>query len=134
MTTAGLTLNCVIVGGTGCATCIVVACGFVVPPAPVATAEYVVVCVGVSLTLPDNCELVSRVRADEPEVAAIVTDVALVIFQFRVMLCPSLIEVALAEKTRVGVGVEGGVGFWAETPEQEQSPHSAIGAIPNAIQ
>lgn len=98
------------VGGTGCATCTVVVCGFVVPPAPVATAEYVVVCAGVSLTLPDAFALVATVRADEPEVAVIVIDVALVICQFRVMLCPSLIEVELAEKTREGVGVGSGVG------------------------
>jgi len=38
-TEVGLALNCVIVGGTGCATCTVVVCGFVLPPEPVATAE-----------------------------------------------------------------------------------------------
>jgi len=47
-------------------------------------------------------ELVINVRADDPAVAVIVTDAALVAFQFRVTLCPELIEFVFAEKTKVG--------------------------------
>ena len=95
-------------------------------------------CVGESFTCPDSWELVSSVRVDDPAVAVIVIEVALLICQFSVMLCPSLIDVALAEKTSVGaadgVGVGVGVGFWPETPEQEHRAQNAIGASPDAIQ
>jgi hypothetical protein len=53
-TRVGVTLNCVIVGVTGCTTCTVAVCGFVLPPPPVATAEYVVVWVGESATVPED--------------------------------------------------------------------------------
>jgi len=67
---------------------------------------------------------VVTVRVEEPAVAVIVTDVAFVACQFNVTLCPALIELALAEKTRVGF-VE-----LPDSPTQEQSPHKAIGIVP----
>ena len=84
--------------------------------------------------MPRACELVLSVRVDEPDVAVILIEVELVVCQLSVMLCPSLIDVALEEKTRVGAGVTfggGGAGFW---PEHEQRPKSAIGAMLDATQ
>ena len=48
-----------------------------------ATAEYVVFCVGVSVTDPEACELVATVR---PESVVIVSEVAFAPFQLRVTL------------------------------------------------
>jgi hypothetical protein len=54
------------------------------------------------VTEPATCELVVNVRVEVPAVAVIVTDVALLACQFRVTLCPELMEFEVAEKTRVG--------------------------------
>jgi len=67
------------------------------------------------------CELVVNVRVADPTVAVIVTEVALAECQFRVTLCPALMEFVVAEKTRVGGGFEPLLVpvpvFWL--PEQE---------------
>jgi hypothetical protein len=52
-TAGGFAVNDVICGCTGRATCTLVFCGGLLPPGPVATAAYVVVCVGASVTLPE---------------------------------------------------------------------------------
>ena len=54
------------------------------------------------MTEPATCELVVNVRVEDPAVAVIVTDVALSACQFKVTLCPELMELVFAEKTRVG--------------------------------
>lgn len=50
--------------------------------------------------------LVVTVRVDEPAVAVIVTEDALVEPQLNVTLCPLLIEVALAVRVTVGAEVD----------------------------
>ena len=111
-TVVGLAVNWVIcggVGGGGGVTCTVTVCGELLPPTPVATAEYVVFWVGESLTLPEACGLVLNVRVDDPAVAVIVTPVAFVLCQFSVTLCPEVMEVGLALSVTVGdAGVGGG--------------------------
>jgi hypothetical protein len=62
------------------------------PPAPVATAEYVVFWVGVSVTEPDACELVATVRLP----AVIVSEAAFASCQLRVTVCPVVMEVGVA--------------------------------------
>ena len=42
-------------------------------------------------------------RVDAPAAAVMVTDVAFVVCQFNVTLCPELIELELAEKVRAGL-------------------------------
>ena len=87
--------------------------------------------------MPDAFELVSSVRVEEPAVALIVTEVALVVCQFSVTLCPSLMVLAVTEKTRVGAaGGDGGCGGFSPElgVEHEQSTQNAIGRIPNAVQ
>lgn len=84
-----------------------------------------------SVTEPPTFELVINVRADEPAVAVIVTDVALVAFQFRVTLCPELIELVFAEKTKVG-GVEPLLVLVLLLLEQEDK-HNAVAINPRAI-
>lgn len=126
-------MNWVMVGGTGCATSTVALCGLLLPPAPVATAEYVVVCAGESLIVPAVCELLVTVREDVPAVAVIATEVALFVCQLRVTLWPSSMEPVLAEKTTVGaVAGTGGVGgfeFWLEEPvEHEHKAQKALRA------
>lgn len=54
------------------------------------------------MTEPASCELVVSVRVEDPTVALMVVEVAFVACQFRVTLCPVLIEFVFAEKTRVG--------------------------------
>jgi hypothetical protein len=83
--------------------------------------------VGESLTLPDACELVVTVREPEPVEAVIVTDVAFVVCQFKVTLCPAVIAVAFAEKARVGIP-EPLPGL--EAPAQAQRAKSARSMIP----
>jgi hypothetical protein len=56
------------------------------------------------------------------------TEEALAACQFKVTLCPGLIELALAENTSVGLEE------LAPSPLQEQSPHKAIGIVPQANQ
>ena len=73
------------------------------PPEPVATAEYVVVCVGESVTFPEACELVITVREAEPEEPVMVTDVAFVACQVKVTICPAVIAFVLTEKNMAGV-------------------------------
>lgn len=57
---------------------------------------------GASVTLPDACELVVKVRVAPPAVAVIVTEVAFALCQFNVTVCPALIAPELAENTRSG--------------------------------
>ena len=57
----------------------------------------------------------------------IVNDVAFVVDQVRVTLCPEVIVVALALKDTVGAGFEGGGGV-----EEELPPHAVIIAIRSA--
>ena len=83
------------------------------------------------MTEPATFELVINVRADEPAVAVIVTDVALVAFQFSVTLCPELMELVLAEKTRVG-GVEPLLVLELLLLEQEDK-HNTVAINPRAI-
>jgi hypothetical protein len=85
-----------------------------------------VVCVGESLTVPEACELVIRVRVDDPAVAVIVTELASTARHVKVTLCPGLTELLLAVKTMLG-------GLFA-SPEQAESPHKAIGTINQIIQ
>ena len=68
-----------------------------------ATAVYVVVCVGLSACVPAARVLLITVRAAEPEEAVMVTLVEFVAFQLSVTLCPEGIVLVLAEKIRVGV-------------------------------
>ena len=76
-------------------------------------------------------ELVINVRADDPAVAVIVTDAALVAFQFRVTLCPELIEFVFAEKTKVG-GIVPLPVLVLLLLEQEDK-HNAVAINPRAI-
>jgi hypothetical protein len=76
-------------------------------------------------------ELVINVRADDPAVAVIVTDAALVAFQFRVTLCPELIEFVFAEKTKVG-GFEPLLVLVLLLLEQEDK-HKDVAINPRAI-
>ena len=79
------------------------------------------VCVGESITLPPACELVATLRVVEPAVAVIVTDMAFVLCQLKVTLCPEIIEVGLADNAIVGV-------LWPEPiSPQPQSPARANG-------
>lgn len=98
------------------------------PCAPVATAEYVVVCVGESFTLPEALDVEVTVLVALPAVAVIVTAVAFVACQLRATLCPALIELTLAEKMRVGSVVG------PARPLQALSPHRANGIIPLIMQ
>jgi hypothetical protein len=84
-----------------------------------------VVFVGESLTLPEGWDVEGSVRVELPAVAVIVTAVAFVVCQLRVTLCPALIELTLAEKTRVGA-----VLGPPARPPQALSPHKANGSIP----
>jgi len=61
--------------------------------------------VGVSVTLPDACGLVVRVFVEDPAVAVIETDVALVLCQLTVTLCPGLMDAGLTDSVMVGGGV-----------------------------
>lgn len=82
------------------------------------------------MTEPATCELVVNVRVEDPTVAVIVTDVALVACQFRVTLCPELMEFAFAEKIRVG-GLEPLLVLAVLPPEQEHKHNIPIN--PRAI-
>jgi hypothetical protein len=61
-----------------------------------------VVCDGESVTLPDACELFTTVRDALPAFAVIVIEDALVACHVSVTLCPTPIDVLLAEKDRLG--------------------------------
>lgn len=88
------------------------------------------VCVGESLTVPDASELVVTFRVVDPAVAVIVIDVAPDVCHVNVTLCPEAIELALAEKTRVGA-----LAFWVvEPPEQAHKLHNATGTNTKPIQ
>jgi hypothetical protein len=100
-----------------CPTCTLAVCGELLPPVPVATAEYVVVWVGESFTFPEACELVVTVREVESEVAVMVTDVAFVVCQVNVTLCPAVIAFVLAEKINVGVAEVLGSGAGDPPPQ-----------------
>ena len=88
------------------------------------------VCVGESFTDPDACEVVVRVRVEEPAEAVIVTEVAFVACQVRVTLCPLLIDAELAAS--VTLGAEGEVAF--ELLAQEERPQTANKRVPDEIQ
>jgi hypothetical protein len=81
LTVEGVALNCVICG----ATCTVTLSGALVPPGPVATAVYVVAVVGASVVVPVASVLVISVRDEDPAVAVMVIDVALVVVQLSVV-------------------------------------------------
>ncbi len=83
------------------------------------------------MTEPATCELDVNVRVEDPAVAVIVTDVALSACQFRVTLCPELMEFVFAEKTRVG-GLEPLLGLVVLLLEQEHK-HNAVSINPRAI-
>ena len=72
------------------------------PPDPVATAVYVVVCVGESFTVPAACELTVTVRGVEPVEAVMVTEVELVACQLSVTLCPDVMVFVFGEKIKLG--------------------------------
>jgi len=87
MMEVGLTVNRVTCGtGVAADTCTFAIAAGLEPPAPVATAVYVVVAVGESLMLPAACELVVTVRVVLPAVAVIVTELAFDDCQFSVTL------------------------------------------------
>jgi len=79
--------------------------------------------------LPEAFELVATVRVDDPATAVMMTDVASVDCHVRVTLCPSVIDLALAD--RVTVGVE----FWlpVEAPEQERRPNEVSSITPSPM-
>jgi len=85
-----------------------------------------VVCVGVSVTLPSACELASTFLIDVP--AVIVTDVALVLCQLSVTVCPEMIEVGLADRVTVGAGVP------EPLSPQPDRPAKTSGIAPQMIQ
>lgn len=82
---------------------------------------------GESVTLPEACELVVTVRVDEPAVAVIVTEVALLDCQFSVTVCPALMAPELAENTRSG-------GLPLLNPVQPQRANRATGIAPQLTQ
>lgn len=82
------------------------------------------------MTEPATCELVVNVRVEDPAVAVMVTDVALPACQFRVTLCPELMEFVFAEKTRVG-GFEPLLVLVVWLLEQEHK-HNAVTINPRA--
>jgi hypothetical protein len=122
----GFAVKFTIWGGTGSTTCTTAVCGELLPPGPVATAVYVVVCVGESFQVPAACELVVKVCAPpEPVEAVMVMVVALVAFQLSVTLCGGVIVLLLAEKIKVGVaGGLLGAGL-PLAPPQAQRPKRA---------
>lgn len=127
-TVVGAALNCVICGGAGGWTCTVTVCGWLSPPFPLATAVYVVVCVGESLTLPATCGTVATVRgADVPAAAVMVTEVAFVLCHARLTLCPAMIVLGVAERVTVGRPPP-------LSPLQPLSPKKASGSNPQKIQ
>jgi len=69
----------------------------------VATAVYVVVCVGLSASVPAARVLMITVREVEPEEAVMVTLVEFVAFHLSVTLCPEGIVLVFAEKIKIGV-------------------------------
>ena len=83
---------------------------------------------GESFTDPDACELVVRVRVDEPADAVIVTDDASVACHVSVTLCPLLIDAALA------VSVTLGAELAFERPAHEEKPQTANSRVPKDIQ
>jgi hypothetical protein len=85
-----------------------------------------VVCAGESFTVPEACGVEATVRVELPAVAVTVTEVALVVCQLSVTLCPALIEFAFAEKTSVGAR--------PARPLQALSPHKTSGIIPPVMQ
>ena len=85
---------------------------------------------GASFTDPDACELVVTVRVDEPAVAVIATEVALVACHVSVTLCPLLIDAVLAASVTLGADEE---LAW-EVPPQEDKPQTANSRVPDEIQ
>jgi hypothetical protein len=72
------------------------------------------------------------VRVDEPAVAVIVTEMAFVLCQWSVTLCPASIELVFAEKTKVGA-LWCLLGLGVLVLEQEQR-HQATAIVPRATQ
>jgi hypothetical protein len=64
---------------------------------------YVVVCVGLSASVPAARVLLITVREVEPEEAVMVTLVEFVAFHLSVTLCPEGIVLVFAEKIKIGV-------------------------------
>jgi hypothetical protein len=84
--------------------------------------------VGESFTDPDACELVVRVRVEDPAEAVIVTDVAPVACQVSVTLCPLVIDAVLA----VSVTLGGELAF--DEPAHEEKKQTANRRVPQEIQ
>jgi len=89
-----------------------------------------VVCVGESFTDPDVCEVVVRVRVEEPAEAVIATEVALVACQVMVTLCPLLIDPGLAASVTLAAEDEVALELLA----QEEKPQTANRRVPDEIQ
>ncbi len=69
------------------------------------------------------------VRVDEPLLAVIVTEVALLACQLKVTLWPLAIDVALTERVTVGTTSTGFSGLLA----QEPAPHKERSKVPQEI-
>ena len=95
-TVAGVAVNVPIVGGTACAT-FTITDWLVLPPGPVAVNTYVVVCCGVT---PETLPVTGN--TDELIEGTIPTEVAFEVCQLKVIGCPAVILVELAEKATWG--------------------------------
>ena len=83
--------------------------------------------VGESVTLPATWELAITLRVELPAAAVMVTDVAFVLCQARVTLCPEIMDVGFADRVTVGA-------FWPELRPQLHKPANASGIDPQKIQ
>lgn len=81
------------------------------------------------MTVPEPCEVVVRVRVEDPAVAVIVTEVAFEDCQVSVTFCPALMDVGVAK--RVTLGAEDDVAF--ELLAQEEKPQTANSRNPQEI-
>ena len=80
------------------------------------------------MTDPDTCELVVRVRVEEPAEAVIVTDDAFAVCHVSMTLWPLLIEAGLAASVTLGAELA------VEGPAHEEKPHTANRRLPHEIQ
>ena len=76
----------------------------------------------------------TNVRADDPTVAVTVTDVASLERQFKVTLCPGVIEFVLAEKISVGGGEPLPVLVLLLLLLEQEHKHNAVVINPRATQ
>ena len=83
---------------------------------------------GASFTDPEACELVVRVRVEEPAEAVIVMEVASVACHVSVTLCPLFIDAGLAASVTLGVEL------FFEGPAQEEKTQTASKRVPDEIQ